>query len=94
MNKPKIIIKNIGEPTPWPSDIVPDKATVYESKDRVVIGNTHLKVMMEEDYLAFNKHLSSPKVKLTSFHKDDAKELNNLSSVESLYFIIIFLEST
>jgi len=60
--------------------IVPDKATVYESRDRVVLGDTHLKVMMEEDYLAFNKHRVLPKAKLASFHKKDAEKLNNLSS--------------
>ena len=40
--------------------IVPDKATVYESKGTAYIIQSHLKVMLEQDYLAANKNMSSP----------------------------------
>ena len=36
--------------------IVPDKAIVYDMGNSAVIGDTHLKVMLEEDYLALKKH--------------------------------------
>jgi len=36
--------------------IVADRATVYENKDTAFVINSHLKVMLEEDYLAMQKH--------------------------------------
>ncbi len=36
--------------------IVPNQATVYEHKGTAFVMNYHLKVMLEEDYLALNKH--------------------------------------
>jgi len=36
--------------------IVADKASVYEAKDTVFVVDAHLKVMLEEDYLATQKH--------------------------------------
>lgn len=36
--------------------IVPDKADVYEKNGTVMIIKSHLKVMLEEDYLAVNRH--------------------------------------
>ena len=43
--------------------IVPDEAVVYESGNTAYILKSHLKVMLEEDYLSLEKHsgLSSPK---------------------------------
>ncbi|MDE2230661.1 MAG: TolC family protein [Candidatus Omnitrophica bacterium] len=38
--------------------IVPDKAIVYDMGNSAVVGQTHLKVMMEEDYLALKKNRS------------------------------------
>ena len=32
-----------------------DKASVYEAKDTVFVVDSHLKVMLEEDYLATSK---------------------------------------
>src|SRR5208283_3763282 len=40
--------------------IVPDKAIVYDMGNSALIGQTHLKVMLEEDYLALKKHSSPP----------------------------------
>jgi len=37
--------------------IVPDKAVVYENKDTAFIVESHLKVMLEGDYLALNHYL-------------------------------------
>jgi len=36
--------------------IVPDKAIIYDMGDSAMVGDTHLKVMMEEDYLALKKN--------------------------------------
>ncbi len=42
--------------------ILPDTAKVYEHKDTVFVVKSHLKVMLEEDYLALQKHsdIASP----------------------------------
>jgi hypothetical protein len=40
--------------------IVPDQATIYENKNTAYIIQSHLKVMLEEDYLALNKHQGQP----------------------------------
>ena len=42
--------------------IVPDKAIVYDMGNSALIGETHLKVMLEEDYLALkkNQHNAEP----------------------------------
>jgi hypothetical protein len=36
--------------------IVADRASVFESRDTVLVVDSHLKVMLEEDYLALSKH--------------------------------------
>ncbi len=49
--------------------IVGDKASVYEHQDTVYVVDTHLKVMLEEDYVALdknNKSATSPKGTTTS----------------------------
>src|SRR5208283_3615496 len=38
--------------------IVPDRAIVYDMGNSALIGQTHLKVMLEEDYLALKKHMA------------------------------------
>jgi len=40
--------------------IVPDQAVVYESGNSAYILKSHLKVMLEEDYLSLSKHQSPP----------------------------------
>ena len=40
--------------------IVPDQAIVYESGNTAYILKSHLKVMLEEDYLALSKHQRQP----------------------------------
>ena len=55
-------MKSSGQPTSLPVNtynkvwIVPDKAVVYDMGDTALIGETHLKVMLEEDYLALQKN--------------------------------------
>jgi Outer membrane efflux protein len=43
--------------------IVPERAVVYDMGDRALIGDTHLKVMLDEDYLATQKHQRQLNVK-------------------------------
>ncbi len=45
--------------------IVPDQADVYESGNSVYILRSHLKVMLEEDYLAMSEHEAGPVTKLS-----------------------------
>ncbi len=40
--------------------IVPSQAIVYENGNTAYVGQSHLKVMLEEDYLAINKNIISP----------------------------------
>jgi hypothetical protein len=40
--------------------ILPDTAKVYEHKDTALVTKSHLKVMLDEDYLALSKHQGQP----------------------------------
>ena len=62
--------------------IIPDKAVVYQDKDRVYIGEAHLKVMMEEDYLAMQNNLKSQisNCKLPNGNDNLKSEICNLQS--------------
>ncbi len=48
--------------------IVPDQAIVYESGNIAYVGRSHLKVMLEEDYLAINKNKSVGEDLVSSRH--------------------------
>jgi hypothetical protein len=52
--------------------IVPAKAEVLESQGIVLVGQKHLKVMMDEDYLALSKNVQDK--------SDKAKDVNMMSS--------------
>ena len=58
--------------------IVPDAATVYEHDGSVFVVERHLKVMLEEDYLALQKNLE--RMKTNSEKKVNPEELSRLSS--------------
>jgi len=51
--------------------IIPDKAVVYESGNTAYILQSHLKVMLEEDYLSLEKHSSSVIPAKAGIQKDD-----------------------
>ncbi len=57
--------------------IVPDEALVYESGNTAYILKSHLKVMMEEDYLSLNKHtgLTNPSTKTHTLASKVVKEI-------------------
>ncbi|HSV43441.1 MAG TPA: hypothetical protein VLJ10_02710, partial [Candidatus Bathyarchaeia archaeon] len=46
--------------------IVPEQAAVYENGEHVFVMNSHLKVMMEEDYAALQHNLGAPVPQSTS----------------------------
>ncbi len=60
--------------------IVPDKAVVYEHEGSAFVVERHLKVMLEEDYLALEHNLQSKDLGLHKQSEGQAKELNELSS--------------
>ncbi len=60
--------------------IIPDKAVVYESGNAVVIKESHLKVMLEEDYLNVKNNLSAKQAGSGKLVEKDAKQLSDMSS--------------
>ncbi|MCK5214821.1 MAG: hypothetical protein KAR05_05660, partial [Candidatus Omnitrophica bacterium] len=60
--------------------IVPDKAVVVEEGGSAFTLDWHLKVMMEEDYLALGENLTSKKFGIKFMSENKAKETNKLSS--------------
>jgi len=64
--------------------IVPDKAIVYDMGNSAVIGETHLKVMLEEDYLALKKHIITT--------ENGERNLHRISSIITKEIILPELE--
>jgi len=60
--------------------IVPEKATIYENGTTAVIVESHLKVLLEEDYLALEMNQYSAKHGLGNVTKDDLKVVSGVSS--------------
>ncbi len=60
--------------------IVPDKAVVYEQGDMAFIAESHMKVMLEEDYLSMMNNLGSKERGTDRLSEDDVKTLSNASS--------------
>ena len=60
--------------------IVPDKAGVYEKDNSVFVMERHLKVMMEEDYIALQKNLGTEEYGLDSVTKNEADIISGISS--------------
>ncbi|MBF0384700.1 MAG: phosphopyruvate hydratase [Candidatus Omnitrophica bacterium] len=53
--------------------IVPEKAVVFESNNNAFVIDSHLKVMLEEDYVALNKNLNVKKFGLDGIDKRQAE---------------------
>jgi pimeloyl-ACP methyl ester carboxylesterase len=66
--------------------IVPDQADVYinpkavNGKNNVFVVNAHLKVFLEEDYLALESNAGSTRHGLGNVQKDDLKKVNESAS--------------
>ncbi len=63
--------------------VVPDKAEVYENRETAVVTKTHLKVLLEEDYLALSKTDDEGGVALEEAdHKFGSNIIGKASQVE------------
>ncbi|MDP8264788.1 MAG: hypothetical protein P9M12_04840 [Candidatus Aceula lacicola] len=60
--------------------IVPEKAVVYENGPRAFVVKSHLKVMLEEDYLSLENNLDNQKIGTKINSAQETKEVNNISS--------------
>ncbi|OGX18454.1 MAG: phosphoglycerate kinase [Omnitrophica WOR_2 bacterium GWC2_45_7] len=60
--------------------IVPEKAVVYEHKESAFVVESHLKVMLEEDYVALQKNLGVEKYGLDSMGQGDAEIISGVTS--------------
>lgn len=72
--------------------IVPDKAVIYENGTTAVIVESHLKVMLEEDYLALEMNQGSTKHGLGNVTKKDLRAVSGVSSEVIREIIIPELE--
>jgi len=60
--------------------IVPDEAVVYVHDTNVFVVENHLKVMLEEDYLALESNVGSTKHGLGNVTKDDIEVVSGVSA--------------
>jgi len=60
--------------------IVPDEAVVYVHDTNVFVVENHLKVMLEEDYLALESNVGSTKHGLGNITKDDIEVVSGVSA--------------
>jgi len=60
--------------------VAPEKATIYESGDIAFIVESHLKVMLEGDYLALKENMDREEMGTDQLDADKTKELSDVSS--------------
>ncbi|MFH1359902.1 MAG: AarF/UbiB family protein [Candidatus Omnitrophota bacterium] len=60
--------------------VVPEKALVYETGDTAFIIESHLKVMLEGDYLALKENLNKETIGTDKLDEEDVEQLSNISS--------------
>jgi len=60
--------------------IIPDKASVYEKNNIVLLVDSHLKVMLEEDYLALEQNSLNKELGTNQLVKKDVKDISGVSS--------------
>jgi len=59
--------------------IVPEEAVVYVNGNNVFIAESHLNVMLEEDYLSLENNVESTKHGLGNITKDELEEISGIS---------------
>ena len=59
---------------------MPGQASVYENEKGAFIIKSHLKVMLEEDYLAIEANLKNPEIGTNELMEEDVKIVNGVSS--------------
>ncbi len=60
--------------------IIPDNAVVYENKDVAFVVESHLKVMLEGDYLALQNNLHKEEIGTDKLEDKDVRQLSDMSS--------------
>jgi hypothetical protein len=60
--------------------VVPDKAVVYEHDQTAFVTETHMKVMLEEDYLSLSKNKDSEELGTKQMDQGEVERLNQISS--------------
>lgn len=60
--------------------IVPDRAVVYENDGGAYVGGRHLKVLLEEDYLALKNNIESKEIGADQLSKKEVETLSNVAS--------------
>jgi len=60
--------------------IIPDNAVVYENKDVAFVVESHLKVMLEGDYLALQNNLKKEEIGTDKLEDKDVRQLSDVSS--------------
>jgi len=60
--------------------IIPDKALVVESGNTAFLAQSHLKVMLEEDYMGLNQNLNNKDIGTDTLNKEDVEKVSNVSS--------------
>ncbi len=60
--------------------IIPDKALIHENGDRAFIVESHLKVMLEKDYLATKENHKNQEAGTDQIEKNRIDDLNDVSS--------------
>ena len=53
---------------------------VYENADRAFIGEAHLKVMLDEDYIALNNNTKNPDLKTNRLGREKVEDINSFTS--------------
>ena len=60
--------------------IIPDNAVVYQNKDVAFVVESHLKVMLEGDYLALQNNLNKEEIGTDKLEDKDVRQLSDVSS--------------
>ncbi|MFA5261136.1 MAG: M48 family metallopeptidase, partial [Candidatus Omnitrophota bacterium] len=60
--------------------IVPDKAVVYEKADMAFVLESHLKVMLEEDYIVLKHNVTNKEIGTDQLQEREIKKLSSISS--------------
>ncbi len=72
--------------------IIPDIARIYENGASAFVVESHLKIMLEEDYLALGKNESSSQLRIKKMKDADIKKLNGISSEVVRHIVLPALE--
>lgn len=60
--------------------IVPEKAVIYEHENNAFILESHLKVMLEEDYLALQQNAGNEELAMNTLSEDETQEASKITS--------------